>query len=366
VPVWLHANVQEGPLGGPPKIDATRFIKIVKKMFPTSTLSLGWTTGFHTDTSQLGYSWDMVLDMYHTVMNLEIDQPLVFSVRAAYLENSVPQLKWLTDNTKGNILVWQDPKDMDSHYIQHLKYLCYRFPKHAAYFDLTNKQLTAMVQNNREIENNVGLDVRVEMRDSLKFRPEAWVKMGFHMDAHSILPSTEAVILQSRAVYMVTKAKYTPNKNVRLEGRVHFLNRKNLKDEDGKTGLSIYVRSHDYMHFEDIKGIRCFIGVDGNIVVESSHLPGKSFRESHRVTPGSANCYRFSVVDEGRTLVFVVTVLPECHTLESAKPMDRVPAELRVQLPLDIGGFEVEHPFIVKMDDSKRTAIIDELTVKLS
>ncbi|WAR23013.1 F151B-like protein [Mya arenaria] len=366
VPVWLHADVLQGPLGGAPRVDSTRFIKVIKKMFPTCTLSLGWTTGSHTDVSQLSYTWDMVLDMYHIIHKMEVNKPVVFSVRASFLENSVPQLKWLIDNTKSSILVWQHPRDMDAQDSQSLKYLCYRFPAHNAFFDLTNEKLLEMVQNNRVISSVQELDARVGMRDSLKFRPEAWVKMGFHMDAHSLMASSEAIVLQSRAVYMVTKAKYTPNPNVKLEGRVHFLDRKNLKEEVGKTGLSIYVRSKEYMHFEDIKGIKCFIGVDGEIVVESNNMPGKAFRESHRVTPGSANCYRFTVKDEGKELVFIVTVLPECHTLESSKPFDRVPAEVRVLLPPDIGGFEVEHPFIVKLEDSKRTAVLDELTVSLT
>lgn len=364
VPVWIHADVLRGPLGAEPKVDATRFIKIVKKMFPESTLSLGWTTGYHTDVSQMSYTWDMILDMYYIVHNLEIEPPIVYTARAAFLQNSVPQLKWLADNTRANVLVYQEEKDLEDAYHQSLMYLCYRFSSHDAYFDLTNEKLENFVKDNRYAAVQ-HIDPRVSMRDAVMFRPEAWVKMGFFIEAHSILPSTEAVVLQSRAVYMVTKGKHKPSKNVKLQGRVLFLNRKNLQEELGKTGLSIFIRSSSYMHFEDIKGIRCFIGIDGEIVVESSNLPGTPFRESQRMTPGSSNCYRFRIVDEGKELVFSVTVQIDCTTLESAKPSDRIPAEMRVKLPADIGGFETEHPFIVKLEDSKRTAIIDELTLKI-
>ncbi|KAH3831794.1 uncharacterized protein LOC127878018 [Dreissena polymorpha] len=362
VPVWLHADVLQGPLGNNPRIESTRFIKIVKKMFPESTLSLGWTTGFHTDVSQISYTWNMILDMYYVVHNAEVKPPLVFSVRASFLENSIPQLKWLLDNTGGSLYVWQHPSDHGVQYSNILRYLCYRFPPKSVFFDLSNDELETMVQTNRRITSNKDLDARVEMRDSLMFRPEAWVKMGFHMEAHSILGSTEAVVLQSRAVYMVTKSKYTPNPNVRLQGRVQFFNRRNLQEEHGRTGLSIFVRSSQYMHFEDIKGIKCFIGIDGEIVVESVNMPDLKIKESHKVTPGSADCYRFSVVDEGPRLMFVVTVLPECHTLESAKPIDRIPAEINVRLPAQTET--AEHPFIVKLEDSRRTAVLDELTVK--
>lgn len=354
----------KGPLGSEPKLDATRFVKVVKKMFPESTLSMGWTTGFHTDVSQMSYSWDMILDMYYIIHNLEVKSPLVFTARASFLPNSVPQLKWLTDNTKASLLVYQEPNDVEDQYHQNLMYLCYRFPPHLSFFDLTNEKLENFVKENRYTAVQK-VDPRVEMRDSEMFRPEAWVKMGFFIEAHSLLPSTEAIVLQSRAVYMVTRAKYKPSPHVRLEGRVQFLNRKNLKEELGKTGLSIFVRSNSYMHFEDISGIRCFIGIDGEIVVEGNNLPGDKFRESQRMTPGSSNCYRFSVVDEGNYLVFTVTVMIECTTLDSAKPSTRIPAQMRVRLPPNIGGFEVEHPFIVKLEDSKRTAVIDELTLKI-
>ena len=354
----------KGPLGEEPKVDATRFIKVVKKMFPECTLSLGWTTGFHTDLSQMSYTWDMILDMYYVIHNMEIQPPLVFSARASFLPNSVPQLKWLTDNTRSVLLVFQEPNDIEDQYHHNLMYLCYRFPAHVSFFDLTNEKLENYVKKHRYTAVQK-IDSRVEMRDSGMFRPEAWVKMGFYIEAHSILPSTEAIILQSRAVYMVTKGKYKPSPNVRLGGRIQFLNRKNLKEELGRTGLSIFVRSSSYMHFEDITGIKCFIGVDGEIVVESVNLPGDKVRESQRMTPGSSNCYRFSVVDEGSVLVFTVTVMVECTTLESAKPSTRIPAVMRVQLPPNIGGLDVEHPFIVKMEDSKRTAIIDELTLKI-
>ncbi|XP_053394739.1 uncharacterized protein LOC128555680 isoform X2 [Mercenaria mercenaria] len=363
VPVWIHANVLKGPWGGAPKVDPTRFVKVIRKMFKECTISFGWTTGHHTDLSQSGYTWDMVFDMYYIAHNLEIEPPIVYEARASFLQNSVPQLKWLVDNTRAMLLVKQDPMDVEDNYHENLMYVSYKFPPNKAFFDLTNEQLEYYLKENRH-RSGQKLDTRVEMRDTLIFRPEAWVKMGFHMEAHSILPSTEAIVLQSRAVYMVTKAKYKPTKNVKLQGRVQFLNRKNLQAEDGRTGLSIFVRSNAYMDFENIKGIKCFIGLDGEVVVESSNLPGKAFRESQRMTPGSVNCFRFSVVDAGKEVIFTVTVLHDCFTLESVKPSERVAAEMKVAIPAEVGGLAVEHPFIVKLEDSKRTAVIDELTVK--
>ena len=332
-------------------------------MFPESTISLGWTSGHHTDLSQSGYTWDMVLDMYHLVHKMELEPPIVYSVRGSMIPNSIPQLKWLTDNTRGNILIWQDPADNEAEMHENLMYVCYRFPPSSAFFDLKSKQLLAFLKDNR-YDSGKKVSPSVLVRDTLMFKPDAWVKMGFYMEAHSILPSTEAVVLTSRAVYMVTKGRYKPSPNMKLSGRVQFLNRKNLQAEDGRTGLSIFVRSTNYMNFDKIKGIKCFVGIDGELIVESSHLTGDDFRETQRTTPGSANCFRFSIVDTGKEIIFSVIVQHDCFTIDSAKPNDRPPAVMKVKISESIGGLDAEHPFIVKLDDSKRTAVIDELTVK--
>jgi len=335
----------------------------VKKMFPECTVSLGWTTGHHTDLSQSGYTWDMVLDMYHLVHKLELEPPLVVETRLSLIPNSVPQIKWLTDNIRSSLLVWQEPTDLDDSFHENLMYVSYRFPPHNSFFDLSDAKLLTYLHENRHSSGDK-LDVRVTMRDSVMFMPEAWVKMGFYMEPHSILPSTEATVLTSRAVYMVTKAKYKPSPNLKLQGRVQFLNRKNMELEEGKTGLSLFVRSTSYGNFENIVGIKCFIGVDGELLVESVGMKGKNIRESQRMTPGSVNCYRFSVVDAGKELIFSASVQHDCFTLDSARPNDRVPLVMRVPIDPSIGGVDSEHPFIVKLEDSRRTAVLDELTIK--
>ena len=325
-------------------------------------MSLGWTTGTHTDLSQAGYTWDMVLDMYYLIDKLELEPMIVYTVRASFIQNSVPQLKWLTDNTRGTILVWQS--EQDKHIASHtdLMYISYKFPPHNSFFDLHDEKLEEFLIENH-LNSGPKIDQLVKLREAQLFRPEAWVKMGFYIEAHSILPSSEAIVLTSRAVYMVTKAKYKPSESLKLEGRVQFLNRKSLKAEEDRTGLSIYLRSTSYIDYEAIKGIHCFIGIDGHIIVSSSHL-NTEFKEDTSITPGSANCFRFRVIDTGKEIIFTVGVMHDCSTLNSAKPDDRTPAELRVPVSSSLGGLDDEHPFIVKLDDSKRTAIIDELTIK--
>lgn len=361
VPVWLHADVMQGPHGGKPGVDATRFIRTVKRLFPKCTLSLGWTTGKHTDLSQSGYSWEMVLDMYYLVRKWELEPPLVFVARANLIRNSVPQLKWLIDNTRSSLLVWNPPSD--TAHGTDLVYVAYKFPPHNSYFDLNSEDLETFLKEYRHYSKEK-LQAIVLQRETVMFRPEAWVKMGLHIEENSILPSTEALVLTKRLVYIVTKNKFKPQGMVQLRGRVQFIDRDEKKAVPGETGLSIYIRPTAYLDYEHIVGIKVFLGVDGLMKVSGSHLNEPNFEKSQRITPSSVNCFRFSVIDTGTEIVFQVNVMHECNTLESTRQDQDVHAKLTVPISKDI-GFD-EHPFILKLEDSNRIAVFDELYTKYS
>jgi len=359
-PVWVHGNIFKGPLGETAPVDKTRFIKHIKRIFPQCTLSLGWTTGTHTDLSQTGYTWNMVLDMYHFVHEHEIEPPLVFTMRASLIRNSVPQIKWLTDNTRSSVLVWNNPGDRPLS--EDLMYIAYKFAPHNSYFDLQDQKMIEFVSDYRD-RSSEKLNQLVLDRDTVMFKPTAWVKMGLHIEKHSIMPSDEALILTTKAVYIVTKTKYSPTSLISLHGRVQFLNRRNRESVRGETGINIYIRPTVYNDFENIIGIRCFIGVDGTMEVTGSNLKNvKEFKKSSKITPGTANCFRFSVTDEGKDVVLLVNILHHCETLDSFKKDEHVHAELRVPIPRDIGNDN--HPFILRLEDSNRYAVIDELHVK--
>lgn len=357
-PVWLHADILQGPHGSKPRVDMTRYFKHVNRLFPECTMSLGWTTGTHTDLSLSGYSWDNVLDMYYAVMDAELQQPIVISIRSSLIRNSIPQLKWLTDNLHASVFIWQEEGERTA--AEDLMHIAYRFAPEKSYWDIHNKDLNAYLKKNRN-KSSPNLSPYAKQRDTVLFRPDAWLKMGLHMEHHSILPSEEALVLQSRAVYVLTKTKYRPSKLISLNGRVQFLNRKNKDVVPNETGLSIFLRSTAYTDFDKILGIQCFLGLDGQMKISSSHL-STEFHKSMRFTPGSASCFRFLVVDTGTEIVFEVAILHDCHTLESVMPMNQVKAELRLKVPNTIGN--EMNPFIVKLEDSNRVAVFDELHVK--
>jgi hypothetical protein len=363
-PVWLHADILQGPHGDKPVIDYHRLFGIMKRLFPKCTLSLGWTTGTHTDLSQSAYTWDMVWDMLNIVQEAELtDQLIVFQARLSLIHNSVPQLKWLTDNLKhASVMIMHE--DGDSVVNEEIMYVAYRFPPDRVYFDLNHDRFQALLDQYRHFSRD-RVSHLVLARDEVMIKPDAWLKMGFHKQKNSILASTEAIILTASIVHIVSKSTYAPTPEISIQGRVQFFNRNHKEAEDYHTGINIYVRPMDYGHFDNIVAIRCFIGVGGEIEVTGSNLQEKisSFRKTARVTPTSANCYRFRITDEKTHITFAVKSQHGCTTLESVQEEEELVGLLTVPLP---SGLEVDkqHPFVIKLEDSKRQVLIDELSIK--
>nr|XP_054368615.1 protein FAM151B isoform X3 [Mirounga angustirostris] len=92
-PVWINADILPGPNGNSRVVDAKPFIDMVTSFFPDVTFSLGWTTGWHPEKVNEGYSWTMVKEMEYICK--ELKQPVTFPVRAALVRQSCSQLLWL-------------------------------------------------------------------------------------------------------------------------------------------------------------------------------------------------------------------------------------------------------------------------------
>ncbi|KAG9488044.1 hypothetical protein GDO78_007705 [Eleutherodactylus coqui] len=109
-PVWINADILPGP-GGNVRVDAKEFLQTVTSVFPDVTLSLGWTTVWHPDRSNEGYSWDMVREMEKICKNLI--QPVTFPVRAALVRQSWPQLRWLMQTSdRYSLTIWSGKDDI--------------------------------------------------------------------------------------------------------------------------------------------------------------------------------------------------------------------------------------------------------------
>ncbi|KAK2150591.1 hypothetical protein LSH36_399g04017 [Paralvinella palmiformis] len=108
-PIWINADVLEGPGSDNQPIDPYRFIELVEKYIPNITLSLGWTTGCCDDL----FTMPMMEEMWTIVHNLT--QPCNFPVRAALLKGSWLQFKWLLENDvdRFSLTVWAPNGSLD-------------------------------------------------------------------------------------------------------------------------------------------------------------------------------------------------------------------------------------------------------------
>nr|KAI8749445.1 FAM151B-like protein [Biomphalaria glabrata] len=364
-PVWVHADVLQGPFGEKPSVDMKDFITLQKKYFPSCTLSFGWTTGSHTDLSQSAYSWDTVWDMLNLIQDGNIQNEIIFQVRLSLVHNSVPQLKWLIDNVKSSsLMVWHE--EGDSVVTEDIMYISYKFPPNTVYFNLNHDRFQLLLDNYRHFSKDK-VDPHVMIKDQRAFKHEDWWKMGFHRQKNSVLPSTVCIILTTPLVYLTSKSKYLSSSDVSIQGRITFFNRDNREAESHVTGLNIYIRPLQYDRFDNITGIRCFIGFGGEIEVAGVNLPDniENFGKAARVTPTHTNCYRFKIVDEGTQILFWVTSLHDCTTLESVSDPDSLTPLLTVPIPTTLLSRE-PHPFVIKMEDVKRQVLIDELRIKQS
>ncbi|XP_054979940.1 protein FAM151B [Sorex araneus] len=148
-PVWINADILPGPNGSSRVVDAKPFIDTVTSFFSDVTFSLGWTTGWHPEKVNEGYSWTMVKEMEYICS--ELNQPVTFPVRAALLSQSYSQLLWLLEKSNRYSLTIWTGKD-DKYSIEDLLYIRSHFNQKQVFYDLLEPQ-------NHEFKKAIGIKV---------------------------------------------------------------------------------------------------------------------------------------------------------------------------------------------------------------
>ncbi|MEE6458700.1 hypothetical protein FKM82_000389 [Ascaphus truei] len=142
-PVWINADILPGPGGNAKAVDAKEFLQTVALFFPDVTLSLGWTTGWHPDKNNKGYTWEMVREM-ETICKV-LSQPVTFPVRAALVRQSLPQLHWLLQTSdRYSLTIWAG-KD-DDYPVEDLLYIRDNSDKTKIYYDVFDPQNSDLKQ----------------------------------------------------------------------------------------------------------------------------------------------------------------------------------------------------------------------------
>lgn len=135
LPVWINADILEGPGGQAIPLDPQAFLAVISVLPAQTVLSLGWTTGWTAGTNNPGYSWDMVHVMEEKCRDLK--HPVTFPVRAALLAQSFSQLSWLLQQSdRYTLTVWTGQHDEFA--LQDLKLYRKEVNVSRIYYDLPN------------------------------------------------------------------------------------------------------------------------------------------------------------------------------------------------------------------------------------
>ncbi|XP_034027139.1 protein FAM151B [Thalassophryne amazonica] len=146
-PIWVNADVLQGPGGTACPLDPRAFLVAVERLPPHAVLSLGWTALWTAGTDNPGYSWVMVKQMQELCR--EVKHPVTFPVCAALMARSFSQLKWLLQQSdRYTLTVWTGRSDELR--LQDLVSYRKEFDVSRIYYDLPEHQrmeLSVMSQN---------------------------------------------------------------------------------------------------------------------------------------------------------------------------------------------------------------------------
>ncbi len=138
IPIFLNADVLQGPGGIPPLFDGVKFVEECNELFPKADyISLGWTTGY---TLFGRYTEKMVKEMIALSHISKI--PVTVSVLLYYLPRSWKNLKRILEETNDTFTIWNIKKLGVSRNLQ--RWLIRNIIPEKTFIDLMDKKGSAM------------------------------------------------------------------------------------------------------------------------------------------------------------------------------------------------------------------------------
>lgn len=111
-PVMLNADILPGPVNSNTKpVDADRFLDLSVRLFPSSTLSVGWTTRYGGLIFNGSYSEEQVEAMREALERHHVTQSVTFPVRAGMVANSGTTLAPLMNIPNTTFTIWSSDYD---------------------------------------------------------------------------------------------------------------------------------------------------------------------------------------------------------------------------------------------------------------
>ncbi|NWI58645.1 F151B protein, partial [Calyptomena viridis] len=138
-PVWINGDILPGPGGSRAVLDAQGILGTITSTFPDGI--------FIPVFFPAGYEWAMVQEM--SQMCRSLSQPVTFPVRAALVPQSLPELRWLIQQSdKYSLTVWTGKEDIYS--LEDLLHIRENFDKSRVYYDIFEPQ-------NSEFKKAIGI-----------------------------------------------------------------------------------------------------------------------------------------------------------------------------------------------------------------
>jgi len=103
VPIFLSADVLQGPGGLHPFFQAEEFISLCNQFYPNVILSLGWMTGYIENGKY-------EKELFEEILNVTklYGGSVTITLRACFLKKSHEEIKWLLENTDHIFTIWNN------------------------------------------------------------------------------------------------------------------------------------------------------------------------------------------------------------------------------------------------------------------
>lgn len=159
-PVWLNADILLGPVNSETvPVDADYFLKTSVTKFPTTMLSVGWTTNFGGDITVGNYSTSDIDEMTEALSRNHVTRPVTFPVRAGIAAQSIETLTSLVQlSPAGTTLTLWSPETDPVDYVG-LKKLVDGLGHNKVYIDIPKTMYNQLQLNSLGVRNHLSLSV---------------------------------------------------------------------------------------------------------------------------------------------------------------------------------------------------------------
>lgn len=149
-PVWLNADILRGPVDDDKTpVDPDQFLRLSADKFPTTTLSVGWTTRYGPSISG-AYTDEQLNEMKFALSRNRIKQPVTLAVRAGIVALSKPgvislveEINDFQNSNTTTLTIWMS-SDSDPVDVPKLRDLILTLRKTGVYLDVPDSLRTEL------------------------------------------------------------------------------------------------------------------------------------------------------------------------------------------------------------------------------